>query len=634
MTTIESLQSQLEELEKRIKAISNAQTLHQNLQALESYFDAIKDYLEDVEDLLEDANSDHTDITTALTTLSTTVSGLADRITALENAETEVDLSEIESAISALETQLTNLKDGSNATIANLEGDISDLQTDLGSLEDRVDDAEDYISDINTDIGTMQTSITNLASAQNSLTSAQSSLTSTVSGINTRLTAVETNVNSLTGGIDLSALQNQLDEHDETCTWKQDHFKHTYDVYCKPNNTDLYVDSLKFSANMYMPIVLSIKLNYNVNSTSNGTTMRVRIKHNNANTYVNNTVDLTEKPNGCTYTITYLVQNRFHEFKIWLQTSADLILNTIDVEVVASGVMPYNCHRMIEAKCVNNKVVIIQNNADNIKYRIYDRSEVNNISLTTFTNQINKYDSTNQIYYPKISIEPYAYVSGNIVQEVEFGLIKASSDYSVTIEPLQTYSGSNTFFNKKTIGFTNPYEFSLAGTMYNEPYIFKILSTTSTSKLGFTTFSSPNFLSTYSVGNMSSSKYWLWCRPVENNNIAINSQVTSQESELKVLGLFKDVYIYLIKGKSSNATKIGKGIFATGYVQTDGSINVYVSDYFNTKKYKLELNSTTNEYEISSTTDYNDYCALYELYDGRMLGQKGLGETSLFGTTY
>lgn len=631
MTTIESLQAEIEELEKRIKAISNAQTLHQGLDSLLNYFQSIKEYLEDVQELLTDANADHTDITTAITTLSSTVSSLAGRITALENAETEVDLTQIESAISNLNTLITNLKDGSNATIADLEDDISDLQTDLGNLEDRVETNEDDISDINTDLGTMQTSINNLTTAQNSLTSTQSNLTSTVSGINSRLTAVETNVNSLTGGVDLSAFQAKLDELDNACTWKQNYFKHIFDINCSPQNNYLYFNELKFSANMDTPITIKIKLKYSSTASAGFATFMATA--NNYSSLINQQIDFSTNQTILEVTKTYILNNRFHEIKFTLNSYSNITVSTLEVEVFGSGVMQYGVNRDVEAMCCNDKILVLKRGADNIMYKIYDRSAINTISFSNFTNQLNNYDSSEQKYYLKYDITPYGFTQNNTMQELMFGLIKTAPNLVSTIEPLDAYTGSNSFFNKTTFNNVS-FSFKLAGTMYSEPKLFCVDASATDSKMSFSQFSSPNGKSAFAVSNLSFKKYWFWCKPIENNYITVGSGVISSNSQLKILGLYKDGYVYFINGITSNAIKLAKGFFATGYMQENGSINVYVSDYFKTTKITLSYNSSNNKYEIISSTLIDEYNVVYELYDNKAIGQKLIGTWQVFNTTF
>ena len=83
--------------------------------------------------------------------------------------------------------------------------------------------------------------------------------------------------------------------------------------------------------------------------------------------------------------------------------------------------------------------------------------------------------------------------------------------------------------------------------------------------------------------------------------------------------MYYDGNIYFLKGFSSTPLKLGAGNFATGYVQTDGSINIYVSDNYNTTKYNLVLNSITEKFEINSTSTISDKDAIYEMYDGYYL---------------
>ena len=635
MTTIENLQSQLEELEKRIKAISNAQTLHQSLSALENYFDTIKDYLEDVEDLLEDANSDHTDITTTLTTLSTTVSGLADRITALENAETEVDLSEIENSISTLETQITNLIDGSNATVGSLESDISDLETDLGSLEDRVDDAEDDISDINTDMGTMQTSINTLTSAQSSLSSAQSSLTSTVSGlnstvsgINSRLTTVEGNISMLTGGVN-------FDEYDEILNWPQNYFSHTYNIYTKPENGLLYIDFVKFTTQNFTMVDSEFTFNYEVNSTQNGSTMQIQM-YVNGELQQTETVDLTTHTTSYSFLKQYFNGNRYHECRFIISTLADVAVNTLVAKVHATGATPFDTFRNIEVKCAGNKMMVIRKLTTSVRFKLYNINQINNVSFDTSDLVFYKQNTTDQKNYVNIDVVPYAYSSDGKIQEWTFGLLKTTSDNVTTIEPFSSsFSSENSFFNKTTLSYDHIAK--IDGMSYGEPYFFRIEpyeenNAPQGSRLSYATYSNQTSINSITATGLSSNQYWLWLKPIEYNYFNTNSSIRSS-SKIMLLGLYKDGYFYFIYDSSKDPIKVGRGDFATGYYESNGAVNIYISNLNKTTKYKFLRNSSTNEFYLFSTGTFN-YSTMYEMYNGKMVVCSGTKNWRLLDTIF
>ena len=62
------------------------------------------------------------------------------------------------------------------------------------------------------------------------------------------------------------------------------------------------------------------------------------------------------------------------------------------------------------------------------------------------------------------------------------------------------------------------------------------------------------------------------------------------------------------------------GKYCTAYYQTDGSINVYISRGCTTYKYTLAKNTSTNQYELSSTISTIPQCTKYdELYDNKAL---------------
>ena len=86
MGTIKDLQSELDELEKRIKAISTAQTTMSQLMAITEYFDNVQTYLSDLNETYDSHIAESETYSTQIQNLQEQVNALADRVSALEGS--------------------------------------------------------------------------------------------------------------------------------------------------------------------------------------------------------------------------------------------------------------------------------------------------------------------------------------------------------------------------------------------------------------------------------------------------------------------------------------------------------------------------------------------------------------------
>ena len=179
MKNIEELNATIEELEKRIKAISSAgATLAQII--------AVRDSLEQVKVCLNNLT------------------------TAIKDEEDDASVAQL----TALEQRVTTA-----------ETDITTLQTDLTSTQDDLETVWNNLASTNNVVGEHTTTLTNLQTAQTNLQTTQTNQASTIttnttdiSNLKTRMTTAENNISTLTGGVDVSAIDERLNEVEKMTT--------------------------------------------------------------------------------------------------------------------------------------------------------------------------------------------------------------------------------------------------------------------------------------------------------------------------------------------------------------------------------------------------------------------------------
>lgn len=208
MRTIEQLNTLLEELEKRIRNISTAQSTLAQINNICTYIANVQDYLKELNIAFDDHVRNCQDYTDDITNLQNQINEISASLEELiSNDET---FNALKTSFDDLKSQFETFIGSSSTTAENLENDISLLQTDLAVTQDDVTTLQSNLSDTNKTIGEHTTTITNLQTTQTNLQTTQSSQASTINSLNTRLTNCENNVNSLSGGVDISDYEARL----------------------------------------------------------------------------------------------------------------------------------------------------------------------------------------------------------------------------------------------------------------------------------------------------------------------------------------------------------------------------------------------------------------------------------------
>lgn len=172
------LTQDLEELEKRIKAISTSYTTLAQIIAVRDSLDQLKTCFNEL-------------------------------TTAIKEDDDDASLEQLNAL---------------SARVIVCETDILALQTDLSSTQEDLTNLQTDLSSTNTIVGEHSTTITNLQATQTSLQSAQTNMQTTISNqtntlsthttditsLKSRMTTAEANIGALTNGIDVGTLEDRI----------------------------------------------------------------------------------------------------------------------------------------------------------------------------------------------------------------------------------------------------------------------------------------------------------------------------------------------------------------------------------------------------------------------------------------
>ena len=378
MNDITRLSTQIEELEKRIKAISSNQSTTSNLIS-------IKEYLMEMKDLLENLNSIVTTYTETTDIHETQIFDLLQRVASIEsqlenfeagnNQELEQEVLSLQMQTQQLQTMIqeivgnststlesldadiallqesisnnnssqlqqqvdlntqdiSNIKGNSTTSLEVLENDISTLQTDVGTLEDEITDINTEISSINESIGSQNTTISNLQSTQNSMSSAHSNFSSNINSLNNRMSNAENNILNLSGG-NISTSGLNIDDILPLNTFYSRYF---YKIV--PQGAQHQIDEIYFKRQFYFGTSYIFHLNY----TSSGEgTIKFKLAYE-VVTFCEFEIDLSKNPSDFYFEFNQdnfsTAENNF-AIRLFLRTYVDNFqLNKIDLRINALG---------------------------------------------------------------------------------------------------------------------------------------------------------------------------------------------------------------------------------------------------------------------------------------------------------
>ncbi len=574
--TITSLQAELEELEKRIKAISTAQSNYLTLNAIKEYFEVVQRYLStlktDFSNHLVSCEEYSTQIQNLQEQINTISSALANVSQSQELQELNASLILLQSRLEAHEINLSTLNKNINDSFSEVRGSISDVQTDLGYISDQIEEILADISAINATLSDHQTQITNLNATQNTLTTANSTLTAQVSAIDNRLTTAEANIATLTGGVDVGYIDNRLTNLETGAPTAHENYK--YNI--TNGNSTLYTREYSFSCSKDDMLYQKMKLCY----TSQGSgTLTLTFYEEQVETTEQIVVDLAKHPYEYEFTRQFFPTKKANNIMIKAVASGTITYESFDLWLFGKNVTLYNYDQEIKVACFNDNIYITRYYDDCIKYGMFastDTIDLDNLPLSRSYNQ-NSGGNTYALYGPLLKPSQGRY---ELEEEcMMYRVLSNINQHGLEFTSNNTYRGTMGAMSASGVycGFTT-YPFTA--------YIRNSLPKLATIYVnnGQTSFNDTN-LTQRQTGE------WLYIAATINQYNKLDSN-TQQYYSVQDLILNENGYFYLVNGfNATNVLQIGKGTHATSFLQPDNSINVYLTNNGNVDKYTLTQQS-------------------------------------------
>lgn len=597
--TITDLNAEIEELEKRIKAIS---TSHSTL----AQIIAVRDSLDQVKICLNDLNN------------------------TLVNNEDDASASEL----TALETKVGAIEEN----IVTIENDISALQTEVAIVQDDITDISSEISTINSSIGEQSTSITNLQSAQTSLqatqTNLQASLSSqasqistnttnisshdskiianqfSINSLKTRVTTCEENISTLTSGVDVAEIDTRLNKVEKNSGQVVAYEKYNYSFTLSTNvfHTRLYYYITPPKTN----ILHRFNISYSVNSPTGDMTIQAYINQDLVET---KTITLSSYANGYQFEFLHTSNYYANNIKLVLSFTDSITFGDMLYVIHGANVKIVKYDDTLSALTFNNYTYITVREPDKIKYGKFGPTD--EIDLNNLPNELSNVDT--DYCYKWMCFAPYGHSKGFdpefdafydvVIREATNGL-----HYTDTVPksvPRVTYNLSDT---ELVCGDICPLNFTknIRVCAFKDLPVYDRLD-----------FDAP--LSTVTSIQNQISGSWLFATHICDNN-RYYGQETKTLSQITFIAKHENGYMYYIHSKSNYILKIAKGEFATAYYQPNGNINVYINKEDNTtEKYVLSLNETTGQFEANIATTITDCLKVFEMLNNRIAKKTSSG---------
>ncbi|MDY2696329.1 MAG: hypothetical protein SOV27_04125 [Eubacteriales bacterium] len=591
MKNIEELNATIEELEKRIKAISSAgATLAQII--------AVRDSLEQVKVCLNNLT------------------------TAIKDEEDDASVAQL----TALEQRVTTA-----------ETDITTLQTDLTSTQDDLETVWNNLASTNSVVGEHTTTLTNLQTAQTNLQTTQTNQASTITtnttdisnlktrmttaentnttqtnninSLTTRMTTAENNISALTGGIDVGNLENRINELDEEVRpiFTGSYIRSYQDFNGMTINNLLFMSNMiAFTSSNYEKIRVKATIKATIPPDSDS--RYICIKSYTCNIYKSSNV-FNADTNEYILDYTYIPKNRYDELYVHFYHCRNAVLNSVEIEVYGTELKQVDLYRNLNVICFNNYRYLTYKKNDTYyygKYATTDTIDLDNIPNTfapTNTNNSLMYDF---VYTPAIKVSSDDTTLSN------------NADGYLLFSPTEHYINAfNPPEDNTTKYFTDGTTFihGLPVWGYKRPFTAKM-------KSGVPAGANMNVNNGYSIFSpiLNYQKgEWLLAYDIIDNYLTDNSNVLAYNNYC-ALFLNENGYIYFAHEVQLNyVTKIAKGEFAIGYKQPDGSINVYITKKHNVYKYKVTKNTSTYKYEPTLIKTYENCDIVYEILNNQII---------------
>ena len=610
MRTIEQLNTLLEELEKRIRSISTAQKTLNQINEILAYIQDVQDYLQQLQTTFDshvqecdDYSNDIANLQTQIDTINQTINNL--------NTDNETT-NQLKTSLSELQTKVDEFIGNSSTTAETLQNDISALQTDLGSCQDDITDIESEISAINSSIGEHTTTITNLQTTQTNLQTTQSSQASTINNINSRLTTCENNVSTLTGGVDLAEYENRLSSLEPVNNLFQSYVHKHYDFHnASPKNFTLYTREYTYTCKPNAFVYQEFRIAYNFEGEG---MMTVELFENNEATGEIYTIDLAQNPSQCVLHRTFCSATRSHNIMLKCVATSAITYKTVDITMHGQEIFIFEDNQDLKVACFNNNIYITRYYDDHIKYGKFastDTIDIDNLPNSRPYNDVHGYH--NYIMFAPFPRCDHPYTAYTKIND-EFMLKVTHKNHFIACPASQELTNASADRTNELHSYSNDflpalYAYSYMPTITNSIVVYKTLD------INGLTYDQ-NYVKIDGVTE------WLYC-----NAVKCNYQTSEDEpflpKNMATVALADDGNFYLLFGRQTYSPyyyKVCKGgIYATGYIQQDETINAYISFGNYVEHYQI-LKNSNGKYKICNFIKKIEDClCVYELFNGNLL---------------
>ncbi len=668
-TTLAQLKTQIDELEKRIKALSNQVTTQgymtglktclENIQSLfTTYQEQLNKHLEDYKthtDAYDLHIADYEQIAQTVESIQTQINSLSSTLDSLEGVSADVedlkgdistinstlatlgsvtqDISDLESAVATINSTISGLSNVST-DISNLKSDVNEINTTLSQLNEVSADMEnlqDDIASINStlssmsgvsqDIEDIEDDITTINSSISSLSSSISDLEDADSALSSRITTLENASSSGSGG-QTGGESSDNETAASYDSWQKDS---AWALVHQPDSSGFSTPKCQFKCKPNTRVILSFELNGAVLTA--GTASATRYIRFYLNEDKVKDINLNYSPTDFTFygSYSFIATKAYNYFSVYSLLGSLQRYKSYTLSVEGVNVQILNKDLPITIRCFNDNYYILKKDKtdNNLYYAIQPKNSLNtNESSMT---KIEYADLPCPIAYE--ALVPNTKVVNGVVQfdenyESQFKIagIEAKKEHKVKILKYQS--------NEWSID----YDWDALNTTCAE-YICGGIGKPPTSAT--TPDGNVMFVVDYNglvgfVGGGTNNEFFI---SINNNflyssNYRMGAVVRDNNNKIGSPSDFRGVIVYDITSMknifipqetSSYIVEIADGGNVTAFYQTDGSINVYLNRGANVYKYVLQKNSS-GQYELNSTVTKIENATRYEeLYDGKYI---------------
>jgi len=441
------------------------------------------------------------------------------------------------------------------------------------------------------------------------MSSAQTSLSNTVSGLNTRLTQAEANISSLTGGVDLSELNNRLDEVEESCDKigaVVTHVNFPLFLQCIPSKyPEIYSLEYSYKTQNDEYVYQAFELNYTFTQSETATnTMTIELLQNGV-TSQSHVIDLTKNPTTFKTTDLIIPTDTSQTFQFKITSDVDVIFSNLKVTMIGKNIQIFEYDKPIKVQCFNDKVTLSKYSGPYLYYKTYpkDQFTLDESIDTMSSNKATK--SRKSLFFNCIGVsnDKIAHTYNAVIYESVLDEIIVGVSYNSNGNFYHNYS-HNTLDKAKVFFNYSTHESGYAPHVKDDGkiYLFKTLNENDT---------------TYEIklSNSDIQNKWYFANFVTENNYVVGQDATRPIATTNIIAYNEDGNLYLLSGyPNATVTKIGMGgSYANAYYQTDSSINVYVSRNNKTYKYTLTKNEETGEFSSTLVQVIKNCDCYYEI---------------------